>query len=147
MSDNSHTGVVAAQLAEADAETVADCEAAELVTAACPNGCDFQTEVARGALSATSCPDCQAGLEVADDGDDGELVTDGGTVQTADRPNWTPTGDDGPTGKRCQNCGAQVSREFRRVMGDENWVAHACPQCTENRNLPREASNAGGGLR
>jgi len=65
-----------------------------------------------------------------------------------DRPNWTPIGDDSAdASRRCQNCGAQVSREFRRVMGDENWVAHACPQCTENRNLPREASNAGGGLR
>ena len=29
----------------------------------------------------------------------------------------------------CQNCGTHVSERFARVMGDENNIVHACPQC------------------
>ena len=66
---------------------------------------------------------------------------------SADRPNWTPTDADDPAGLRCRNCGAKVTKRFARVFGDNENVPHACPECTDNRHLPRDASNAGGGLR
>ncbi len=68
---------------------------------------------------------------------------------SADRPNWMPgQGDDSAdAGKRCQNCGAKVTKRFARVAGDNRDVVHACTDCTDNRHLPREAANAGGGLR
>lgn len=31
---------------------------------------------------------------------------------------------------RCQNCGEPVSESFRRVLGDNDNVAHACQECT-----------------
>lgn len=30
---------------------------------------------------------------------------------------------------QCQNCGAHVSKRFRRVRGDNNDIAHACREC------------------
>lgn len=29
----------------------------------------------------------------------------------------------------CRNCGATVDRDFRRVFGDNDGIAHACPEC------------------
>lgn len=31
---------------------------------------------------------------------------------------------------QCQNCGAHVSDTFRRVLGDNDDIAHACQACT-----------------
>ncbi|QSG02302.1 DUF7563 family protein [Natranaeroarchaeum sulfidigenes] len=37
----------------------------------------------------------------------------------------------------CRNCGAHVSEDFRRVFGDEDHVAHRCPECDTSRRLSR----------
>ncbi|PCR88666.1 DUF7563 family protein [Natrinema ejinorense] len=66
---------------------------------------------------------------------------------STDRPRWTPTTESTTTAPRCQNCGAQVTQQFARVFGDNSDTANACPDCTDNRHLAREAANAGGGLR
>ncbi|WP_083912467.1 DUF7563 family protein [Natronolimnohabitans innermongolicus] len=42
--------------------------------------------------------------------------------------------------RRCQNCGAHVSSEFRRIHGDDRGLAHRCPQCEEYHSLPRTAA-------
>ncbi|MCL9813606.1 hypothetical protein AArcSt11_08060 [Natranaeroarchaeum aerophilus] len=42
--------------------------------------------------------------------------------------------DESPT---CRNCGAHVSEDFRRVFGDEDHVAHRCPECDTTRRLSR----------
>ncbi len=30
----------------------------------------------------------------------------------------------------CQNCGGHVSRQFARVLGDNDDVVHGCPDCS-----------------
>lgn len=62
---------------------------------------------------------------------------------SAERPQWAPTETEDTSTSRCQNCDAQVSRHFARVFGDNDDVPHACPECSTNRELAREASNAG----
>lgn len=50
----------------------------------------------------------------------------------------------------CQNCGAQVSAQFRRTHGDSDDVAHACPECapkTELRRLAHDPDAVPGGGR
>ncbi|AGC34418.1 Zn ribbon [Haloarcula virus HVTV-2] len=32
----------------------------------------------------------------------------------------------------CQGCDGHVSAEFARVMGDNDGVVHACPDCSTN---------------
>jgi len=49
---------------------------------------------------------------------------------------WPPRADNP---KRCTNCGEHVSDEFRRAASDETGRVHACPSCTEYRELPRAA--------
>lgn len=78
--DHGHADIVSQQLAEADDETLADINAAEVITVGCPDGCGFEVQVARGAISATSCPDCERGLEELED--EREVRCDGGTEQT-----------------------------------------------------------------
>lgn len=46
--------------------------------------------------------------------------------------NWTP--DDVDNQRRCQNCGAHVSDDFRRTHGDDGTV-YRCIECDENHNL------------
>ncbi|ELY73226.1 DUF7563 family protein [Natrinema pallidum] len=65
----------------------------------------------------------------------------------SERPQWTPTGTESASAPTCQNCGAQVTPRFARVFGDNDDIAHACPDCTDNRRLARDAAQAGGGLR
>jgi hypothetical protein len=33
---------------------------------------------------------------------------------------------------RCQSCGGHVSKRFRQVFGDNDDVAHCCPDCSTN---------------
>ncbi|WP_083865974.1 DUF7563 family protein [Natrinema gari] len=66
---------------------------------------------------------------------------------STDRPQWTPTTESTTSAPRGQNCDAQVTQRFARVFGDNHDVVHACAECTDNRHLPREAAQAGGGLR
>lgn len=41
----------------------------------------------------------------------------------------TPRGS--PGADRCQNCGRHVTLQFRRTMGDNDDIAHACPECAD----------------
>lgn len=33
---------------------------------------------------------------------------------------------------RCQGCGSHVSKRFRQVFGDNDDVAHCCPECANH---------------
>ncbi|MFC7114436.1 hypothetical protein ACFQH2_04925 [Natronoarchaeum sp. GCM10025703] len=37
----------------------------------------------------------------------------------------------------CQNCGAHVSADFKRVYGDNDHVVHRCRGCDTMRRLTR----------
>lgn len=39
-------------------------EAVTIAVVGCSDGCGFRCEIALGALSATSCPDCDGNLEI-----------------------------------------------------------------------------------
>lgn len=56
--------------------------------------------------------------------------------QTRTAASWTP--EDRPT---CQNCGGHVSRQYRRALGDDSDVAHACPECTSKEDIYRGAAS------
>ncbi|MCU4799786.1 hypothetical protein OB920_05325 [Halobacteria archaeon HArc-gm2] len=38
---------------------------------------------------------------------------------------------------QCQHCGAHVSRDFRRVYGDQDDTVHRCPACDSMGRLYR----------
>jgi len=59
----------------------------------------------------------------------------------ADPQAWNPRAAD--DGIRCRNCGSHVTKRFARVFGDNSDIPHACPECSTNVDLEREASNAG----
>jgi hypothetical protein len=40
----------------------------------------------------------------------------------------------------CQNCGAHVSEVFSRVLGDNDGVVHACPECDSQSALKYTAN-------
>jgi len=50
---------------------------------------------------------------------------------------WEPENE-----QQCQNCGASVSEQYRRVMGDNDDVVHACPAC-EDKKFGDERLTAG----
>lgn len=43
---------------------------------------------------------------------------------------WTPKRED-----QCRNCGAHVTPRFRKCLGDDDDVAHACRQCVDQDEL------------
>lgn len=44
---------------------------------------------------------------------------------TDDHPEWEPAG---PRARRCQ-CGAFVTSDWARVLGDNQNTVHSCPSC------------------
>lgn len=46
------------------------------------------------------------------------------------RPRWRPQGK-----QECQGCGGHVTPQFRKSLGDENDVAHACRECVTGNDL------------
>lgn len=49
----------------------------------------------------------------------------------------TADGQEGYSKEQCQNCGSHLSEAFRRVKGDNQNVAHACPDCMpKNHEFP-----------
>lgn len=50
---------------------------------------------------------------------------------------WEPQNE-----KQCQNCGGDVTEQYRRVFGDNNDVVHACPHC-EDKKFGDERLTAG----
>jgi DNA-directed RNA polymerase subunit RPC12/RpoP len=43
--------------------------------------------------------------------------------------------ESGTSPSKCQNCGAHVQADFRRVHGDVDGRAHRCPACDSYRRL------------
>ncbi len=43
---------------------------------------------------------------------------------------------------QCQHCGAQVTRRYARVLGDENNEVHRCPSC-DSKHRRWHGSSAG----
>lgn len=41
---------------------------------------------------------------------------------------------------RCQNCGGHTTDRFRRVLGDNDNIAWACPECHGHESLYRRAA-------
>ena len=58
---------------------------------------------------------------------------------TAEQPDWVEdhTLDEHRT---CQNCGAHVTKQAARTMGDEDGRVYACPSCTPHRDLQNAAA-------
>lgn len=76
----------------------------------------------------------QSSLGSFDDADDPPAPED----RTPEEQSWTPDGDDdrsNDAGSSCLNCGAHVSRDWRRVMGGNDGLVHACPECASNTDL------------
>jgi len=42
--------------------------------------------------------------------------------------------------RKCRGCGAHVTPDTRRVMGDEDRVVHHCPRCITYRDLQNGAA-------
>lgn len=49
---------------------------------------------------------------------------------TPETPDDDGGGEDEYRESQCQNCGSHVSESFRRVLGDNENVAHACSNCS-----------------
>ncbi len=47
---------------------------------------------------------------------------------SAERPEWTPTGD-GDDAARCRNCGSHVLPRTPKVFGDQDDVLWHCSHC------------------
>lgn len=66
----------------------------------------------------------------------------GGTAMSSETPcsRCQDPQQDAYTDDQCQYCGAYVSQRYRRVSGDNNDIAHACPTCTTGREITNGAA-------
>lgn len=53
---------------------------------------------------------------------------------STDLSGWNPQAA-AETAPRCRNCGAQRTKQFARVFGDNDDVIHACPDCETYRAM------------
>lgn len=60
-----------------------------------------------------------------------ETVTEDPHPQSpASHTSWAPEDK-----TNCRGCGSHVTANYRRALGDEEDVAHACPNCESNANI------------
>ncbi|WP_238717549.1 DUF7563 family protein [Natronorubrum halophilum] len=52
------------------------------------------------------------------------------------KPQWTPMAHgEGKNEDQCQNCGNDVSLQFRRVLGNNDNIVYGCPECKTEREI------------
>jgi DNA-directed RNA polymerase subunit RPC12/RpoP len=59
-------------------------------------------------------------------------------------PAWEPDSGAGETQHSCLDCGAAVTAQYARVMGDNSGQVHACPECSLQRERLEGATGGAG---
>lgn len=54
---------------------------------------------------------------------------------STERLRWNPAANTDTAAPHCRNCDSQVTPRFARVFGDNDDVAHTCPNCATYREL------------